>query len=206
MGRFGKCYGGAVSADLTQILSAIDGGDSAAAEKLLPLVYDELRSLAAERLAREAPGQTLQATALVHEAYLRLTREQRSTEEAIEGVQQFRGRSHFFAAAAEAIRRILVDRARARKTVKRGSDRRGVELRPDALFTEEGSEELVDLDDALQKLAEVDPVKAKLVTLRFFGGLTLEEAAAVLEVSVSTADRLWAVARARLFQSLHGPD
>jgi RNA polymerase sigma factor (TIGR02999 family) len=193
-----------VVADLTQILTAIEGGDPAAAEQLLPLVYDELRGLAAERMAREGPGQTLQATALVHEAYLKLTRQQHSDPSAEDGVQQFQGRAHFFAAAAEAMRRILVDRARARKTGKRGGARARVDLTPDVLFTDAASDELVDLDDALQRLAQSDPLQAKVVTLRFFGGLTLEEAAAVLQISPRTADRLWAIARLSLFQAMRG--
>ncbi len=187
---------------MTQILHAVEGGDPAAAEQLLPLVYDELRALAAERMSREAPGQTLQATALVHEAYLKLTRPQHSDAAAADGAQQFRGRAHFFAAAAEAMRRILVDRARARGADKRGARRERLDLTPDLLWSEKVADEVIDLDAALQKLATVDEKKARLVTLRFFGGMTLGEAAAVLEISTSTADRLWAVARAWLFHEL----
>ena len=175
--------------DVTSILSAIEAGDRLAADRLLPLVYDELRALAARHLAQEKPGQTLQATALVHEAYLRLV-----------GAQDpgWNGRGHFFAAAAEAMRRILINRARDRGRLKRGGDRRRVDL--DGLRDpfEAPAEDLVDLDDALDHLARAYPRPAELVKLRFFGGLSLAEAAEVLGISSRTADREWVFARAWL--------
>ncbi|MCA9908122.1 MAG: sigma-70 family RNA polymerase sigma factor [Anaerolineae bacterium] len=174
-----------VAADLTEILSAIERGETAAADHLLPLVYDGLRDLAAAHLAREPSGQTLQATALVHEAYLKLVRPQHSAV-AAEGLQQFDGRAHFFGAAAEAMRRILVDRARARKSAKRGGRRQRVELTPEVMFTEAASDDLVDLDEALQRLAEIDPQRAKIVTLRFFGELPNREIALALGLDERT--------------------
>jgi len=182
--------------DVTRILSQIHSGDPSAAEKILPLVYDELRKLAASKLAQEQPGQTLQATALVHEAYLRLV----GTEQA----QHWNSRGHFFAAAAEAMRRILVENARRKRTDKRGGDvlRQDVDL--DRLVAPELGEDLLALDEALDRLAEGDPLKAELVKLRHFGGLTVEQAAEALEISPTTANRYWAYARAWLHQAIRG--
>lgn len=175
-------------ADVTQILSQIESGDPAAAEQLLPLVYQELRRLAAAELSEERPGLTLQPTALVHEAFLRLV-----------GAGQSRGykdRNHFFAAAAQAMRRILIDNARRRLTQKRGGGYSRVPL--DALAAPEPDAELLALDEALQKFAAAEPLKAQLVELRYFAGLTGEQAAEVLGLSPTTADRYWAYARAWL--------
>jgi RNA polymerase sigma factor (TIGR02999 family) len=184
--------------DVTRILADIERGDRQAAGQLLPLVYDELRKLAAARVAREAPGQSLQATALVHEAYLRLV--------GSDPDKPFADRSHFFAAAAEAMRRILVDRARNRKRLKRGGGRRRVRIDLDALLVEPRGDDLLDLDEALTALAGEDPGAAELVKLRAFGGLTLGQAAAVLGISRRTSDRDWAYARAWLCQALAGTD
>jgi RNA polymerase sigma factor (TIGR02999 family) len=186
-------------ADVTQILHAIEQGDPAAAEQLLPLVYDELRRLAAQRLAREKPGQTLQATALVHEAYLRLV-EGRS--------QHWNGRGHFFAAAAEAMRRILVEGARHKRSQKAGGGRQRLDLDDLASWSEADGlgpdVELLALDEALEKLERRDRRKADLVKLRFFAGLTIEEAARVLGISTSTADNDWAYARCWLRLEIDG--
>jgi len=179
--------------DVTRILSAIDQGDPRAAEQLLPLVYGELRKLAAQKLSQEAPGQTLQATALVHEAYLRLVHGEK--------VLDWNGRAHFFAAAAEAMRRILVDRARRKRRAKHGGDRRRVDL-DEALAVTDPHDDLLALDEALTQLAQREPAKAELVKLRYFAGLSLEEAAACLGISRATAKRYWAVARAWLFDAL----
>src|SRR5262245_30741431 len=178
-------------ADITRILDAIEGGDAHAAADPLPLVYDELRQLAAQKLAHEQPGQTLQATALVHEAYLRLV--------GGEQTRDWEGRRHFFAACAEAMRRILIDRARHKQTRKAGGGRRRLDL--DALETalEEGDDDrLLALDEALRQLEAEDPRKAELVKLRFFAGLSAEQAAAALGVSTSTAEKDWAYARSWL--------
>jgi RNA polymerase sigma factor (TIGR02999 family) len=182
--------------DVTRILSAIEQGDSHAAEQLLPLVYDELRRLAAQKLAQERPGQTLQATALVHEAYLRLVD--------VERPQQWACRKHFLAAAAESMRRILVDNARRKQSVKRGGgvvrhDLEGVDVSSPQI-----SEDLPALDEALEKLAQTDEQAAKLVKLRYFAGLTAREAAEVLAVSERTADRLWAFGRSWLLKEIRG--
>jgi RNA polymerase sigma factor (TIGR02999 family) len=182
--------------DVTRLLSALDRGDPHAAEQLLPLVYDELRQLAAQKLAREAPGQTLEATALVHEAYLRLVG---GGEDA-----KWDGRNHFFAAAAEAMRRILIESARRRKSQKRGGDLKREDLDLDLLAGRELSEDLLSLDEALNKLASVDRQAAELVKLRYFAGLTIPEAAQVLGVSARTADSWWAYARAWLLAELRG--
>jgi RNA polymerase sigma factor (TIGR02999 family) len=176
--------------DVTRILSAIDAGDVQAADQLLPLVYDELRRLAAAQLAHEKPGQTLDATALVHEAWLRLVP---ATPQAA-----FENRRHFFAAAAEAMRRILVERARARLALKRGGDRWRLRLDHLHLAADETPAEFLALHDALDKLTAKDPRKAELVKLRFFAGLTNQQAAEALGVSPSTADNDWAYARAWL--------
>ena len=181
-------------ADVTQLLDAAAAGDSTAAAELLPLVYDELRKLAAARMAEERPGQTLQATALVHEAYLRLVG---PGDEA-----RWDNRRHFFAAAAEAMRRILVDRARRKESRKHGGGRDRRDLDADALAAPEPDLELLALDAALGRLAEQDPVKARLVELRYFAGLTGDQAAAVLGISPSAADRLWVFTRAWLRREL----
>ena len=177
---------------ITQVLNAIEQGDPHAAEQLLPLVYEELRKLATERMAQEKPGQTLQATALVHEAYLRLVDVDRE--------QRWNSRGHFFAAAAEAMRRILVEYARRKRRQKRGGDRQRVGLDEVQITVEGPSKDLVALDEALSKLAQEHPEKAELVKLRYFAGLTLREAAQVLGISRSTADRHWTYARAWLYR------
>jgi len=184
----------ATMSDVTRILSQIESGDPSAAEKLLPLVYDELRRLAAARLAEEAPGQTLQPTALVHEAYLRLVLNEHS--------RQWDGRGHFFAAAAEGMRRILVDAARRKKAVKRGGDQSRHDLDLVDAAIPETPEDLVALDDALMRLATVDKQAAELVHLRFFAGLSLARAGEMLGISSRSADRLWAYARAWLHQEI----
>jgi RNA polymerase sigma factor (TIGR02999 family) len=181
--------------NISRVLSAIEHGDPKAAEQLLPLVYDELWALAAARLARGAPGQTLQATALVHEAYLRLV--------GGDPGRPWEGRGHFFAAAAEAMRRILVDRARDRRRLKRGGSRRRQDLDLGALTAPDAPpDDLLDLDEALGRLDRVDPRAAALVKLRLFAGLTLDQAAAALGVSPRTADTDWRFARAWLFEQL----
>lgn len=183
-----------VMADVTQILDMIEHGDPHAAELLLPLVYNELRQLAAQRLAQERPGQTLQATALVHEAYLRLVGPAPD--------QAWNGRGHFFAAAAEAMRRILINRARDRGRLKRGGGRQRVDLAALAEPATAADDDLLELDDALGRLAARHPQAAELVKLRFFTGLPLHEAAAALAIPPRTADRLWAFARAWLADAL----
>jgi RNA polymerase sigma factor (TIGR02999 family) len=187
--------------EVTRILSAIEEGDPTAAEQLLPLVYEELRKLAAQQLAQEAPGQTLQATALVHEAYLRLVRPA-SGSRGPPDERQWDGRRHFFAAAAEAMRRILINRARDRGRRKRGGGWRRLHLDHINLSLAEPPDELLILNDALDKLAQEDPACAELVKLRFFAGLTLAEAAEVLGVVRRTADRYWAFARSWLYAAL----
>jgi RNA polymerase sigma factor (TIGR02999 family) len=182
--------------DVTRILSQIESGDPAAAEQLLPLVYDELRKLAAVKLAQEKPGQTLQATALVHDAYLRLVD--------VEQAQRWDSRGHFFAAAAEAMRRILVDRARKKAAAKRGGDLGHVELEPDLAVAPEVQEDLIALDAALDGLAAEYPLQAELVKLRYFGGLSLPDAAAALGLADRTAGRHWAFARAWLRRAVEG--
>jgi RNA polymerase sigma factor (TIGR02999 family) len=182
--------------EVTRVLSAIERGDPQAAEQLLPLVYDELRRLAAQRLAQEKPGQTIQATALVHEAYLRLLDSDRGRD--------WNSRGHFFAAAAEAMRRILVDNARRKRRPKHGGDRKRVPLDAIALPVEDRFHDLVTLDEALNELARQEPLKAELVKLRYFAGLSVEEAAACLAISPATAKRHWAVARAWLYAALSG--
>ena len=182
--------------EVTRILSAIEQGDPAAAELLLPLVYDELRRLAAQKLSQESPGQTLEATALVHEAYLRLVD--------VDDAQSWNSRGHFFAAAAEAMRRILVDNARRKKSRKRGGDRHRVDVDESLLATPEPREDLVALDAALTRLAETDKQAAELVQLRYFGGLPIREVAEILGIAPRTADRLWAFARAWLHEEIAG--
>jgi RNA polymerase sigma factor (TIGR02999 family) len=180
--------------DVTRILSAVEQGDPHAAEQLLPLVYQELRKLAAQKLAQERPGQTLQATALVHEAYLRLVD--------VEAAQHWNSRGHFFAAAAEAMRRILVEQARRKRRLKRGGQAERLDLADVDIIIEGGCDDLVSLDQALSELAQKHPEKAELVKLRYFAGLTVSEAADVLGISTSTADRHWTYARAWLYRFL----
>ena len=189
--------------DLTVILSQIERGDPHAADQLLPLVYDELRKLAAVRLAQEKPGQTLQATALVHEAYVRLVSggEQGSGHGGQESVN-WESRGHFFAAAAEAMRRILVESARRKRSLKHGGGMVRQELDEAQLGAPELCEDLLALDEALNALAEKDPMKAELVKLRHFAGLSIEQAAQALGISPTTANRYWAYARAWLHQEI----
>jgi RNA polymerase sigma factor (TIGR02999 family) len=175
--------------EVTRILTAIEQGDLKATDELLPIVYEELRLLAAQRLARESPGQTLQATALVHEAYLRLLGDEEQT---------WQNRGHFFAAAAEAMRRILIENARRKGRLKHGGGQEKVDLETAEPAGSEPQDDLLALDEALEKLARLDPVKADLVKLRFFAGLTGEQAAQVLGISHNTADRYWAYARSWL--------
>ena len=176
--------------DVTQILNAIERGDANATDQLLPLIYEELRVLAAQRLAQEPPGQTLQATALVHEAYLRLVGAES---------QNWASRGHFFKAAAEAMRRILIDNARRKKSLKRGGGHRPVDFE-EALAVDDAAQaqEMLALDEALAKLAQQDPTKADLVKLRYFAGLTIEQAAKALDISHATAERYWDYARSWL--------
>jgi RNA polymerase sigma factor (TIGR02999 family) len=181
--------------EVTRILSAIEQGDPHAAEQLLPLVYDELRQLAAQKLAQETPGQTLQATALVHEAYLRLV----DAEEE----QRWNSRGHFFAAAAEAMRRILVDAARSKQSLKRGAGRRRQPLDDASLVGPRTEDDILAVDEALDRLAATDAEAAALVKLRFFAGLTAEQAAQALGISARTADRIWRYARAFLLKELN---
>ena len=182
--------------DVTPILSAIEQGDPSAAEQLLPLVYDGLRRLAAEKLAREKPGQTLEATALVHEAYLRLVD--------VEKAQQWNSRGHFFAAAAEAMRRILVESARRKKRAKHGGDLHRVELHDQDVPVRPPPDEIIALDEALTRLAEEDPEATQVVQLHFFAGLSIDQAAKALGVSRATAYRQWSYARAWLRCAIGG--
>jgi RNA polymerase sigma factor (TIGR02999 family) len=184
--------------EVTRILSAIEQGDPHAAEQLMPLVYEELRKLAAQKLAQEKPGHTLEATALVHEAYLRLVD--------VERAQHWNSSGHFFAAAAEAMRRILVDNARRKQSKKRGGDHVRLDLDQVAAATSERLDDVLDIDAALVGLAAADPQAAELVKLRYFAGLSISQAAAVLGVSPRSADFLWAYARAWLLRSLGGAD
>lgn len=181
--------------DVTQILSQIESGDQAAADQLLPLVYDELRKLAAARMAREQHGHTLQGTALVHEAYLRLVDTTRA--------QHWDSRGHFFAAAAESMRRILIEKARRRKRVRHGGGMKRVDLDQAASVAEERGDEILALDEALGRFSALEPAKADLVKLRYFAGLSIDEAAEVLGISRSTAKRYWIYARAWLLAELH---
>jgi RNA polymerase sigma factor (TIGR02999 family) len=184
--------------DVTRILSAIQQGDPSAAAQLLPLVYDELRKLAAQKMAHEQSGHTLQATALVHEAYVRLVD--------VKEAQHWNSRGHFFAAAAEAMRRILVDNARRKQSKKRGGDRVRLDLDQVVAATSERADEVLDIDAALDRLAQAEPQAAALVKLRYFAGLSIPQAAEVLGVSPRNADFLWAYARAWLLRSLGGTD
>jgi RNA polymerase sigma factor (TIGR02999 family) len=184
--------------EVTQILGLIEDGDAQAAKSLLPLVYDELRKLAAAKMAQEQPGQTLQATALVHEAYIRLVD--------VEKAQHWNSRGHFFAAAAEAMRRILIDNARRKASPMHGGDRRRVELSDLCSATEVPAEDLLSIDEALTKLTQANPSKAELVRLRFYAGMSVPEAAKALGVSVATAERHWAYARSWLYCELNSGD
>jgi RNA polymerase sigma factor (TIGR02999 family) len=185
--------------DVTRILNAIEQGDARDADKLLPLVYEELRRLAAQKMSRELPGHTLQATALVHEAYMRLVGS---------GDQDWNGRTHFFSAAAEAMRRILIDNARRKKSQKRGGDRQRIDL--DEAVTVGGDEkeldDLIALNDAFDRLSAKDKLKADLVKLRYFAGLTTKQAADILDISHNTADKYWAYARAWLRVEIEGDE
>lgn len=180
--------------DVTRILSQIESGDLAAADKLLPLVYNELRKLAAARLAQEKPGQTLQATALVHDAYLRLA--------SGSGSESWQSRGHFFAAAAEAMRRILVENARRKGRVRHGGGGKRVALSDVAIFSADSSDELLDVHEVFSRFAAMEPAKADLVKLRFYAGLSIDEAADLLGISRTTAKRHWAYARAWMLAEL----
>jgi RNA polymerase sigma factor (TIGR02999 family) len=176
--------------EVTRIINAIEQGDLQAAEELLPLVYEELRVLAAQKMAQEKPGHTLQATALVHEAYIRLVGSE---------AQNWSSRTHFFGAAAEAMRRILIENARRKKRLRHGGDKQRVEMQDADLTIDAPCDDLIALDEALTKLGEEDPAKADLVKLRYFAGLTLEQAAEMLGISRATADRYWSYARDNIF-------
>ncbi len=180
--------------EITRILDAIQQGDSSAASQLLPLVYDELRRLAAAKMARENPGHTLQPTALVHEAWLRL---------AGDGNPQFANRAHFFAAAAEAMRRVLIDQARRKQAVRHGGGQQRINVEEVDIAAPGAEEELLAVNEALEKFAVEHKVEAELVKLRYFAGLTLEQAAEVLGISARTADNYWAYARAWLFREIN---
>jgi RNA polymerase sigma factor (TIGR02999 family) len=184
--------------DVTRILSAIEEGDRTASGELLPVVYEELRKLAALRLAQEKPGQTLQATALVHEAFLRLVDGEK--------IQHWHSRGHFFAAAAEAMRRILVDNARRKRRPKHGGDRKRVEFDEGCSHKEERADQLLMLHGALEKLEAESPEKAALVILRYFAGLSHQEAALALDISRATADRYWAYAKVFLYSAMEDAD
>jgi RNA polymerase sigma factor (TIGR02999 family) len=181
-------------ADVTQLLDAAAAGDPKAAAELLPLVYDELRKLAATRMAAEAQDHTLQPTALVHEAYVRLVGQAKSTD--------WNGRGHFFAAAAEAMRRVLVESARRKGRLKHGREHRRVDLESDCLVSAAPSLDLLALDEALTRFSQTEPAKSELVKLRFFAGLTMPEAAAVLNISLATAERYWIFAKSWLCSEL----
>ena len=183
--------------DVTQILTAIDQGDSNAADKLLPLVYEELRKLAASKMANESAGNTLQPTALVHEAWLRLVGKDNP---------QFGGRAHFFAAAAEAMRRILIDRARRKRALRHGGAQVRVDFQESDFATPDADDQILAVNEALEKLAAQDAVEAELVKLRYFGGLTVEEAATLLDISPRTARNYWAHARTWLYNEVTARD
>jgi len=179
--------------DVTRILNAIEQGDEKAADRLLPLVYEELRRLAAHKMSHEPPGQTFQATTLVHEAYIRLVGSE---------AQNWGGRTHFFYAAAEAMRRILIENARRKLRLKHGSDQHKIDMDEAILVVEEPSEDIIALDEALRRLAEEEPSIADLVKLRYFVGLTVEQAAGLLDISHRTATRHWTFARAWLYKQI----
>jgi RNA polymerase sigma factor (TIGR02999 family) len=181
--------------DVTQILGEIEDGDGQAAEKLLPLVYDELRKLAAAKMAQEKPGQTLQATALVHEAYIRLVD--------VEKAQHWHSRGHFYAAAAEAMRKILIESARRKQSRKRGGDRQRIPLDAVAPAVETPLDDMVAFDEALQRLEQLDPASAELVKLRCFAGLSVEDGAKALNISARSAYRDWSFAQSWLYRELH---
>ena len=181
--------------DITRVVAAVGRGEAGAAEQLLPLVYEELRKLAAQKLAREPAGHTLQATALVHEAYLRV---------AGSADPKWDGRGHFFAAAAEAMRRILVEGARRKKAAKHGGGRQRFDCDTIAIAAAEPDDDLVAIDEALERLAKLDPIKAQLVKLRYFAGLTIDETADALGISAATAKRYWTYSRVWLFQQISG--
>ncbi len=180
--------------DVTQILSQIESGDPSAAEQLLPLVYDELRKLAAAKLAQEKPGQTLQATALVHEAFLRLVDSDKA--------RQWNSRGHFFIAAAESMRRILVESARRKRQIRRGGDRQRVPIEAVQIAADAPSEDLIALDESLSRLEDHDPMAASLIQLRYFAGMTMRQAAEALGMSLRTAERNWTYARSWLHRDL----
>jgi len=179
--------------DVTRILNAIEQGDAQATEELLPLVYEELRLLAAQKISQEPPGQTLQATALVHEAYLRLV----GTE-----VRNWDSHGHFFAAAAEAMRRILVDKARRKLSMRHGGNHKKMELNDEFLAIEDPKDDILALNEALDKLAGEDPDLAEVIKLRYFGGLTFNQIAAIMGIGRRTVDRFWALGRAWLYQEI----
>jgi RNA polymerase sigma factor (TIGR02999 family) len=181
--------------EVTRILSAIEQGDPHAAAQLLPVVYDELRKLAAQKLAQEKPGQTLQATALVHDAYIRLVD--------VEKAQHWDSRGHFFAAAAEAMRRILVEQARRKRCIRHGGDMKRIDLEQACSLAQAPSEDLLALDEALTRLGVLNPIRAEVVKLRFFAGLTMPEIAQALSVSLPTVERYWAFARTWLYAELN---
>jgi RNA polymerase sigma factor (TIGR02999 family) len=187
--------------DVTRILSAMEEGDPHAAEQLLPLVYEELRKLAAQKLAQERPGQTLEPTALVHEAYVRLVRGERTGSS-----QAWDNRRHFFAAAAEAMRRILVEQARRKRRVRHGGAHKRIDLDAACSLVQTPSGDLLALDEALSRLAALNPVRAEVVKLRFFAGLTMPEIAGTLGISLPTANRYWAFARTWLYTELKGEE
>lgn len=187
--------------EVTQILADIEAGDPHAADQLLPLVYDELRKLAAQKLAQEKPGQTLEATALVHEAYLRLLGKPAEDES-----RQWGGRAHFFVAAAEAMRRILIEKARRKQRQKRGGGRPHLDIELADVASPMPDEDLLALDEAMNRLAKKDPVRAKLVQLRFYAGMSNEQAAKILGISGITAKRYWRYARAWLHREISKGD
>lgn len=198
--RFGSLAPGCTRqamSEVTRLLEAIERGDSAAAQDLLPLVYDELRGLAAYKMAHEPPGQTLQPTALVHEAWLRLAGGESS--------QRWQNRAHFFAAAAEAMRRILIDNARRKHALRHGGGQERINLETAEIAAPGSDEELLEVHEALDRFAQIDPTKAELVKLRYFVGLTIPEAAQVLGISEPTAKRWWAYARAWLYREIRRP-
>jgi len=184
-------------ADVTRILNAIEDGDTKAADELLPLVYEELRLLAAQKLSLEKPGQTLQATALVHEAYIRLVGDE---------IHKWDSHGHFFAAAAEAMRRILVDRARHKQSKRHGGNHRKIDLCDVFLSIEDPKENILAVDEALDKLSNEDPKVAQVIKLRYFGGLTLDQIASIMGIGRRTVDRYWALGRAWLYQEITLPE